>query len=110
MDRPAKPLAADATRLRAALAEDGPVRIAGDLGVLRIVPAPFGGGTLVLGSAARRIDRILDVTPSTAVYFSEFLGAALAASTGTDENARLEPIGELPGTTLSLHALGGYGR
>ncbi len=105
----AREAAADAARLRTALAEAGPVRIAGDLGALRIVPAPFGGGTLVLGSAARRIDRILDVTPSTAVYFSEFLGAALAASTGADESTRLEPIGELPGTTLSLHALRGYG-
>ncbi|MBL7537434.1 hypothetical protein, partial [Escherichia coli] len=92
-------------RLRAALAASGPVRIAGDLGILRFAPAPFGGGTLALGATLRRVDRLLEVTPSTAIYFSETLGAAYAASMRTDESARLEPIGELPGTLLPLYAL-----
>lgn len=101
----AREAAADAVRLRAALAASGPVRIAGDLGILRFAPAPFGGGTLALGATLRRVDRLLEVTPSTAIYFSETLGAAYAASMRTDESARLEPIGELPGTLLPLYAL-----
>lgn len=97
--------AAAALHLRAALADSGPVRIAGDLGVVRALAAPFGGGTLVVGTPARRVDRILDATPSTAIHFSEYLGAAFAAAAPVDDRTRLELVGELTDAALDLYAL-----
>lgn len=96
---------AEALRLRTALIAGGPVRIAGDLGIVRVLPAPFGGGALVMGAVARRVDRVLEATPSTAIHFSEYLGAAFAAGTSADETVRLELVGELPDQALDLYAL-----
>ncbi|KRC78148.1 TRAFs-binding domain-containing protein [Sphingomonas sp. Root241] len=105
----AEEAASEAVRLRTVLMASGPVRIAGDLGVLRFMPAPFGGGVVALGGATLRVGRVLDVTSPTAIYFSEHLGAAFAASARMDDPARLELVGELSGTAqdqpLALYAL-----
>lgn len=99
---------ADAARIRTSIAGRGG-RIAGDLGIVQITPAPFGDAPLVLGSAAARAEQMLALTPPTAVYLSGHLARAFAAAATPDAARGLEWVGEMqvPGEecAVSLHAL-----
>jgi hypothetical protein len=99
---------ADAVRIRDALRAYASARIAGDFGVTRFMPAPFSKGLVPLGASGLRVERLLALTPPTAIYMSEYLATAWAAASG--DGRAIELVGELSGTlpdqSLAIYAIG----